>query len=110
MNGLFPLVLGFRLTFGGTAPLPKPDRWLGEDKLQHFFLSFALTNMTYGVGRWTGMDPTAASVTAGATAAAAGIGKEIYDHQHGGRFSVKDLTWDGLGIATGLVVTAHARK
>jgi uncharacterized protein YfiM (DUF2279 family) len=110
MNPVVPFVLAFRLTFAGVAPVPAtPDRWFAEDKIQHFFLSFALTNLTYGTARLVGMESGAASITAGLTAGAAGVGKEIYDHSTGGRFSLKDLVWDGAGIGAGLTLVSHAR-
>ncbi len=110
MDSFIPLLLTFRLTFAGVAPAPAPpDRWFGEDKVQHFFLSFAVTNMSYGTARLLGMDSGPASVTAGITAGAAGIGKEIHDQATGGRFSLKDLVWDGAGIAAGLTLVSNAR-
>lgn len=110
MNPIAPLILSFRLTFGGVAPVPPPpDEWFAEDKVQHFFFSFALTNLSYGTARLVGMDRGAAAVTAGVTAGAAGIGKEIYDRSTGGHFSYKDLVWDGAGIAAGLTLVSHAR-
>jgi uncharacterized protein YfiM (DUF2279 family) len=110
MNPIFPLVVAFRFTFSGLAPAPStPDRWFAEDKVQHLFLSFAVTNLTYGSARLVGMDSGPALVTAGVTAGAAGIGKEIYDYSTGGHFSLRDLVWDGAGIAAGLTLVSHAR-
>jgi putative lipoprotein len=110
MNPIVPVLLTFRLTFSGVAPVPEaPDRWFGEDKVQHFLLSFAVTNLSYGTARLVGMDHSPAQVTAGITAGAAGIGKEIYDRSTGGHFSFKDLAWDGAGIAAGITLISHAR-
>jgi uncharacterized protein YfiM (DUF2279 family) len=110
MNPIVPLLLTFRLTFSGAAPVPTtPDRWFAEDKVQHLFLSFAVTNLTNGTARLVGIDRGPAQVTAGLTAGAAGIGKELYDASTGGHFSFKDLVWDGAGIAAGLTLVSHAR-
>jgi putative lipoprotein len=38
-------------------------------------------------------------------AIAAGLGKEVYDMYAGGDASVRDLTWDVVGAATGTVVS-----
>lgn len=110
MNPVVPLLISFRLYFSGAVPVPPPpDRWFAEDKVQHFFFSFAITNFSYGTARLVGMDRGPATLTAGLTAGAAGVGKEFYDRAHGGRFSLKDLVWDGAGIATGLTLVSHAR-
>jgi uncharacterized protein YfiM (DUF2279 family) len=110
MNPFVPLLLTFRLTFAGAAPVPTtPDRWFAEDKIQHMALSFAVTNLSYGTARLVGIDRRPAQVAAGITAGAAGIGKEIYDLSTGGHFSLKDLVWDGAGIAAGLALVSYAR-
>ena len=85
------------------------DEWFAEDKLRHYFLSLAVTGMTYGVVRSTGLDGAPALALAGAGAAAAGLWKEFYDRSIGRPFSQKDLVWDGLGIVTGLILASQAR-
>lgn len=110
MNPVVPLVLTFKLTFGGIAPAPKaPDRWFAEDKARHFFLSLAVTSFSYGTARLVGIDHGPAIFTAGLTAGAAGVGKELYDRSRGGRFSGRDLVWDGAGIAAGLTLVSRTR-
>lgn len=110
MNPVVPLLLTFRLTFGGAAPVPaSPDKWFAEDKVRHFFFSFAVTNFSYGTARLVGLDRGPATLTAGLTAGAAGVGKELYDRSRGERFSAKDLVWDGAGIAAGLTLVSRAR-
>ncbi len=85
------------------------DDWFAEDKLRHYFLSLAVTGMTYGVARSTGPDGAPALALAGAGAAAAGLWQEFYDRSIGRPFSQKDLVWDGLGIVTGLILASQAR-
>lgn len=110
MNSIIPIFLTFRLTFTGAVPAPaSPDPWFGEDKVQHFFFSLALTNLSYGTARLVGMERGAALATAGITASAAGVGKELYDRSATGHFSLKDLVWDGAGIAAGLTFVSYAR-
>ena len=38
----------------------------------------------------------------------AGVGKELWDRHRGGDASLRDLTWDGIGGATGAVVMRQA--
>jgi putative lipoprotein len=38
-------------------------------------------------------------------AMAAGAGKEVYDRYSGGDASLRDLTWDVVGAATGTVIS-----
>src|SRR5690625_395042 len=110
MRALGPLIFSFGLTFSGAVPtFESPDRWFAEDKAQHFFLSFALTNAGYGGARLVGISHRPALVTAGVATAAAGLGKEIYDERAGSGFSVKDLVWDGIGIAAGIILISYAR-
>lgn len=109
MNELFPLVLAFRIAVGGPPTQMTPDRWFAEDKLKHFFMSFAATNLAFGAARTTGLEGGPALLVAGAASAAAGLGKELHDRRNGRPFSRKDLVWDALGIGTGLLLAADAR-
>lgn len=91
---------------GGPPPQPVPaasdDRWVAEDKLQHFAMSFAVTGMTYGGGRLA-LDPAPARAVAAGVTLSLGVGKELTDARRGGPFSVKDLAWDAAGVALGFV-------
>lgn len=82
-----------------------PDRWIAEDKVQHFAASFAATSMAYGGGRVV-MEASVARGSAAALAIALGIGKELADLRRGSRFSLKDLAWDAAGVTLG-VIFAH---
>ncbi len=98
----------------GAEPAPAAearasDRWLAEDKLKHFFMSYATTVATYAAVRSAGVDATAGVSLAAAAGVVAGIGKELYDVRSSGPFSVRDLVWDGLGIALGVGLAAAAR-
>lgn len=104
-----PCLLTLALALG-CAPAPvqdttsraAPDQWLAEDKLQHFALSFAATQMTYGAARAVSEPGTAAPAAAGA-ALALGFAKEIADVRRGEPFSLKDLAWDAAGVALGFL-------
>ncbi len=82
------------------VPVRGSDRWLAEDKAQHFAMSFAATGMWYGAARLA-LEPVPARATAVGAAVAMGVGKELWDVTRGGPFSVKDLFWDALGVALG---------
>lgn len=86
-----------------------PDPWFAEDKLRHFFMSFAATSFAYGAARTAGLDHGPAEVAAGVGAAAAGVWKEFHDRSHGRRFSFRDLAWNGVGIAAALILAAQTR-
>lgn len=99
-------------TAAAPAPRPSPpssDRWFGEDKLKHFFMSLAIVNVAYGGTRTAGVDHRLAVTVSAGLGAAAGLGKELYDHNTGGDASARDLLWDALGVAAGAVLAAHTR-
>jgi len=75
-----------------------PDRWLGSDKLRHFFLSFGATGFARAGARAAGAGDASRWIGP-AVAAAAGVGKELSDHARGWGFSLRDLVWDAAGIA-----------
>jgi uncharacterized protein YfiM (DUF2279 family) len=91
------------------TPDAAPDPWFAEDKLRHFFMSFAATSFAYGAARTAGLDHGPAEVAAGVGAAAAGVWKEFHDRSHGRRFSFRDLAWNGVGIAAALILAAQTR-
>jgi uncharacterized protein YfiM (DUF2279 family) len=100
---------------GVPQPLPESprpvddDAWLGSDKFQHFWASFAATAYGFGAVRATGVDTGAALYIAVPVAAAAGVGKEIHDQRRGGIFSVRDLVADGFGIAAAWLILREVR-
>jgi uncharacterized protein YfiM (DUF2279 family) len=92
-------------------PLPPPgqDRWLAEDKLRHFALSFAITEMAYATARFE-LSADRALASAAGVALLAGIGKEIHDLRPGGSgLSILDLAWDLAGVGLGTVLAHQIR-
>ncbi len=85
------------------------DAWFAEDKLRHFFMSFAATSFAYGAARTAGLGHGPAELAAGASAAAAGVWKEFHDRRRGGPFSYRDLAWDAVGIAAALILAVQTR-
>jgi uncharacterized protein YfiM (DUF2279 family) len=95
---------------GDPPPSPLPaDAWLGADKFQHFWMSFAMTAYGFAATRAAGVDTGAALYIAVPVAAAAGVGKEIHDRRRGGIFGVRDLVADGLGIAAAWFILREVR-
>lgn len=90
-------------------PTAPPDRWLGDDKLKHFFTSAFVQSMSYGALRTSGLEHGTALAGASAATAAVGVGKELRDLRVRGEFSVRDLAWDaaGAGAVTVLLVRTH---
>jgi putative lipoprotein len=89
----------------GFSQTANPDPWFSERKLVHFGASAELASNGYTLGTafWDQLWPKLAlGAGLGITA---GVGKEVYDAANHGEFSFKDLTWDALGVATGLLVS-----
>jgi putative lipoprotein len=83
---------------------------LGPDKALHYSVSVGLTLGASLVFDGIGFDePTALPLSIG-FALGMGIGKELFDAVRGGGFSAADLTWDVLGIATGLFLRVLLRE
>jgi putative lipoprotein len=85
------------------TPAAAQDDWLGRDKALHFGASFALAGAGYAGGAALSREPVVRLGIGAAVALGAGIAKEMYDRSGHGDPSLKDLTWDALGTATGLV-------
>jgi len=84
------------------------DRWLAEDKLKHFTMSYGITMFAYAGGRMLADHNTSTALAIGA-GVTAGILKEFYDRSRDKPFSLRDLTWDVAGIAAGYALIKNAR-
>jgi len=87
----------------GPTPATAQDDWLGRDKALHFGATFVLAGAGYAGGAALSREPVVRLGTGATLAMGAGIAKEVYDRYSGGDPSLKDLTWDAIGTATGLV-------
>jgi putative lipoprotein len=85
------------------------DHWLGEDKVQHFFVSALLECVSYSALRSAGARHDAALAGASAVAVGVGVAKEWHDRRAGGEFSARDLTWDLAGAATGALLLGRTK-
>jgi putative lipoprotein len=86
----------------GPTPAAAQDDWLGRDKALHFGATFVLAGAGYAGGAALSREPVVRLGSGAALAMGAGIAKEVYDRYSGGDPSLKDLTWDAIGTATGL--------
>ncbi|HEX2657419.1 MAG TPA: hypothetical protein VHU40_04075 [Polyangia bacterium] len=81
-----------------------PDPWFGRDKALHFGATGSLALVGYGGAALKTPEPWT-RVAAGATLGlGVGIAKELYDLTGAGDPSWRDLTWDVVGTATGVLV------
>jgi len=102
------LILVFSL-HGSPRALPS-DGWLGQDKLQHFFMSAFVQSVAYGSLRGTGLSHGAALAGASVTTGAVGVGKELRDRRVKGEFSMRDLAWDAAGAGTMTLLLSHTAR
>jgi putative lipoprotein len=92
------MIRGLVLVFSLAGPGARPaDRWLGQDKLKHFFTAAFVQSFSYGTLRAAGASHPVA--LGGATSATVGVslGKEVWDARGHGTPSVKDVAWDAAG-------------
>lgn len=87
-----------------------PDSFTGPDKVKHFLVSGFIEAM--GFSTLQGMNADRSVSVGAATAATLGIGiaREIHDKRTKGLFSLGDLAWDGLGIASSLLLISHTQR
>lgn len=110
-TAVVPTAPGGRARNGSAADIARPtaDAWLGADKFQHFWMSYAVTAFAFGALRAAGADSETALHAAMPVAAVAGIGKEVHDRRRGEIFSLRDLVADGLGIAAAYFLLREVR-
>jgi putative lipoprotein len=82
------------------------DPWFGRDKLIHFSASGSLAVVGYASASML-TESRPVRLGAGATLAlGAGVAKELWDLDGHGDASWRDLSWDLIGAASGLLVSA----
>jgi uncharacterized protein YfiM (DUF2279 family) len=94
---------------GGRGEHHGGDAWFGRDKLYHVLASAAIQTATFETLRATNHGHRSSLEGAWLVTAAAGVGKELHDRHSYGLFSVRDLTWDGIG-AGGATVVLNIRR
>jgi uncharacterized protein YfiM (DUF2279 family) len=88
----------------------RPDRWIGADKVKHFFTTALVQSLAYSVAQVTTRGPRSSLLLSASLASAAvGIGKEMHDRGSYGLFSVRDLAWDAAGAGAASLMLLHTR-
>jgi len=104
------LLICLCLSLGGRGgPKRPPDRFFGEDKLQHFFTSFLATSLGASGARLAGASHDSSVLIGAGTGMGVGVLKELHDARNPNETaSVLDLLWDagGVGLATAIVSQA----
>ena len=107
MTKVLSLCLAVNLLYGQTA-VAHTDAWFGIDKLKHFFMSFFIESVSYSALQAAGVNHRSAMGGAIGISLGFGAAREVHDMRTPGNiFSVRDLTWDALGTASGAVLSAH---
>lgn len=112
MRGLL-LVFSLHVGRNGTAKdssSADADRWFARDKAQHFFMAAFIQTSAFGALRTVGLSRGASIAGATAATSAVSVGKELWDRTHHGDPSLKDLTWDALGMAAATTLITRARR
>lgn len=96
------VVVGFALPARARAETSDP--WFARDKALHFSASSLIAGGGYGGASLLTERTWLRSTSGAALGLAAGVGKELYDLSGRGHPSWRDLTWDAVGTATGVLV------
>jgi putative lipoprotein len=109
LNQLVGLCLAVNVIYAQAAVAR--DSWFGIDKIKHFFISAFIESVAYSGLQAAGVNRRPAVAAAIGITAAVGVAREIHDKRKpGNRFSYRDLTWGGLGIAAGATLVTRTIK
>ena len=101
-SALFAAALVLLLSLGSRAAAQ--DSWWGADKALHFSVSMGLAGGGYALAVPLVDAPWARATIGASFALTLGIAKELYDLSGAGDASWRDLTWDVIGAATGVLI------
>jgi putative lipoprotein len=82
------------------------DPWFGRDKLIHFAAAGSLAVVGYANASMLTESRPARAGAGAALAIGAGVAKELWDLDGHGDASWRDLGWDVIGAATGVLISA----
>jgi len=82
----------------------RPTPWYERGPFLHFAASAELATNGYTLGAAFSEDKRVRLASGAALALAAGFAKELYDLSAHGDFSWRDIGWDVIGTATGLLI------
>jgi putative lipoprotein len=100
------LLISWAALASGPARAQESDPWFGRDKALHFSASASLAVIGYGGASLATEDRPSRVAAATIVALGAGVGKELWDLSGRGDASWRDLTWDVIGTATGVLVAS----
>jgi putative lipoprotein len=104
LRGLAAAALMASVLVAGPTHAQEADPWFGRDKALHFSATATIAVVGYaGTSLFSDDRRTRAGVGAG-LALGAGIGKELWDLGGRGDASGRDLVWDVVGTATGVLL------
>jgi uncharacterized protein YfiM (DUF2279 family) len=104
------LLLCLCLSVGGHGPKRPPDRFFGQDKLQHFFVSFLTTSLGASGARLAGASHKSSLWIGAGTGMTLGALKEVADARNPrDTASPLDLLWDAGGVGLATAVAAQAK-
>ena len=89
---------------------PAREPLFGQDKVKHFFIAGFVESVAFAGMRAVGTNRGPALGGAVAAAGVASLGREIYDRNSKGAFSLPDLVWDALGAGAALLVLSKTQK
>jgi uncharacterized protein YfiM (DUF2279 family) len=91
-------------------PDPPRDSWLGEDKLKHFFVSFAVTSLAASGARAAGLSRDASTLVGVGTGVGVGAWKEWSDRTAAVNTpSFRDFAWDAAGVGVAAAVQQQTK-
>ncbi len=79
--------------------------WFERSEFLHVAASAELATNGYTLGAAFWKDPGLRLASGAALALTAGFAKELYDLSAYGEFSWRDIGWDAVGVATGLLIS-----
>jgi putative lipoprotein len=98
------LAVALLLGLSPPARAADPDTWFGRDKALHFTATASLALAGYGGAALKTSEPLTRAAAGATHGLGAGIAKELFDLTGAGDASWRDLTWDVVGTATGVLV------
>ena len=112
MNQLDSVCLAINVVYAQAAAAQRhPDAWIGIDKVKHFFMSAFIESVSYSALQAMNLHHRPALGSAIGITLGLGVGREIHDKRTPGNiFSVRDLTWDAIGIGAGAVLLSHTMR
>ncbi len=103
------VVLGLTATLparpAASADSANADPWFGRDKLVHFAAAGSLAVVGYANASMLTESRPARAAAGAALAVGAGAAKELWDLDGHGDASWRDLGWDLVGAATGVLIS-----